>query len=36
MDEINKELYDHGTHYYMGDGIGLDFSLTKTPQVTDD
>ena len=36
METINQELYDYGTHYYMGDGIGFDYSLTKTPQVTDD
>lgn len=35
-DEINQELYDYGTHYDIGDGVGFDFSLTKSPQVTDD
>lgn len=35
-DEINKELYDYGTHYDVGDYVGFDFSLTKSPQVTDD
>lgn len=26
--EINQELFDYGTHYEIGDGVGLDFSLT--------
>ena len=36
VDKINKEIDEQGTHLDLGDGIGFDFSLTRTPQVTDD
>lgn len=34
--EVNKELYDYGTHYKVGGGLGFDFSMTQAPTVTDD
>lgn len=34
--EINKELFDYGTHYDLGSGLGFDFSMTQAPSVTDD
>lgn len=36
VEEINKELYDKGSHYDIGSNIGFDYSLTKAPAVTDD
>jgi len=36
VDEINKELFEYGTHFDMGSDIGFDYSLTQLPTVTDD
>jgi hypothetical protein len=36
VDEINKELFEYGTHFDMGSEIGFDYSLTQLPTVTDD
>ena len=36
VDSINEELEQHGSHFYLGDGLGFDYSLTRVPQVTDD
>jgi len=36
VDQINKELFEKGTHFDMGSDIGFDYSLTQLPAVTDD